>query len=323
MIRLPASNDYTRLNDSTGGVGVGWARDWRRLLVAHRLTRTRVEMSLMNDGEGAVGQSSPEHSRHGEQGEPRAGPLVVGREGDLEMAREVLSRLDRDGYLAGARQRSKRLAVIGIGGAIAAFTLPFEGLTATILGLWAYVGFGIGGLGLVLWLAINEFRAGGFERQGFDDGSEAVVDREVLITSFGALLLAWFVRATRQSAGARVLWSVLLGEESLPVVDAVADERHDVDADAVRKYNRLLSRAVQVSVAVVSLDLFLRHAPTDAIISYLATGGQAPTPAFGAPSVPAIGILESLSTPEWVAIFIGLLVLGGVVGLGLAVTLKR
>lgn len=274
-------------------------------------------------GTDGVEQSMPEHAGPDRQDAPEMEALEIGNEGDWEAARDLLGYLEDYERWEAIQGRLKRLAGISLGGAAAVFILPVSGLAGVILSLWSIVGLGFGSLSLFLWVSMNRYTQGAFEAPDVEDGSEIDVDREVIFLVLAVLILAWFVRATRHSARARVLWSLLMGEASLRAVDAVAEERHQVDDADMQTLNRKVTRAAQLSVGLIGIDLFIRYAPTDAIIFWLATGGQSPSWEIGGPTLPAVDICGSLSSLEWIGVFAGLLVVGAVVGVVLAVTFKR
>ena len=84
-------------------------------------------------------------------------------DGKFELAGELLGRFQRVGTLPTIRSRLKRLAGLGIGGAVAAFVIPLGGLSGVVLQLWAIIGLGLGGLSLLLWLSTKEFLNGWFD----------------------------------------------------------------------------------------------------------------------------------------------------------------
>ncbi len=106
-----------------------------------------------------------------------------------------------------------------------------------------------------------------------------------------------------------------MDEGSLSVVDDVAAESHHADDDTIRRHNRLFRRGAQVSVGVVTIDLLVRYVPLRSIIRSVTSSGQSPSPAFET--------VGSLSSADSILVLTGVLVVGSVVGLVLAVTLKR
>lgn len=77
------------------------------------------------------------------------------------------------------------------------------------------------------------------------------------------------------------------------------------------------------SVAIVTVDLLARFAPMGEIIGSVTSSDQSPSPAFQIPARPVVGSVGALSAAESILVVGGLLVVGSVVGLVLAVTLKR
>jgi hypothetical protein len=232
-----------------------------------------------------------------------------GSDGDYRRARALFAALERDGRLDGVVRRSKRLAGAGLVVALVAYDLSPGGLSGAILDVWGLVAFAVAVLGVLVWLAASAFRNG--ELDAPDGG--ATVDLETV----GAPVLVSLADRTHTSAGTRLLWSLLLGEATLPAASAVAAGTDTVDDAEVRRLRRSLERAAQASVVVVAVDLALRFVGVEAVAG-LFSGGEVPS----LPSPAGLADLLALSPAAWLAVFVAVLVGGGLVGLALAVAFK-
>jgi hypothetical protein len=268
-------------------------------------------------GERPEGRSSGADG--GDAGEGSTIRSGFGTETQYRTARDVLTRVERDGRLEAVRQRLGRVTVAALGAALVALNLSPGGLSGLVLSLWGYVGLGLGLLGGLVWLATGRFRDGDLERP--DDGGNGNGNTGVTVDlgTVGAPLLALLADGTGRSTGLRLLWSLLLGEGSLPAADAVA-AGPGVDKTDVARLRRSLTRAAWLSVGLVAVDLFVRYGPVDAVVALLA-GGAVREPTL--PSMPTLAPLGGLSTVEWVLVLVAVAVGGGLVGLVLAVTRKR
>lgn len=263
-----------------------------------------------------------ESERGSRSAEGRRPPRSSGDDGDLEesagyrRARELFRTLEREGHLDGVVRRSKRFAAGGLAVALVAYGVAPGGVSGVILDVWGLVAFGFAVLGLLVWLAASAFRADELDAPKTVEGGVSV-DLETV----GAPLLVSLADRTHTSAGVRLLWSLLLGEATLPAASAVASETDTIAEADVRRLRRSLRRAAWASVAVVAVDLTLRVVTVETVLGLLSGG----VTTGGSPSVPTLaGLADLLALPPaaWLAVFAAVLVGGGLVGLLLAVSRK-
>jgi hypothetical protein len=247
--------------------------------------------------------------------EERPAGSTADTDAEYERPRELFRTLDRQGHLRGVVRRSKRVGLAGLVVALFAYNLSPGGISGVILDAWGVVALGFAVLGLLVWLAASAFTDGEFDRSEATTGDGVGLDIETL----GAPLLVSLADRTHRSAGARLLWSLLLGAETLPAASAVATESDTVATEDVVRLRRTLERAAKASVVVVAVDLTLRLVTVETALGLLSGEGST---GVGLPSVARLGELLALSPAAWLVVFAGVLVLGGVVGLVLAVSSK-
>ncbi len=241
---------------------------------------------------------------------------AFGTSAEYTRAQAFFATLERDGHLDGVVRRSKRLVVAGLVVALLAYDFSPGGLSGVILDLWGMLAFGFAALGLAIWLAASAFERGELGvPESTDDGG--TLDLETV----GAPLLVSLADRTHTSAGVRLLWSLLLGEATLPAASAVAAETNAVTEQDVARLRRVLTQAAVASVAVVGVDLLVRVVGITTVLRLGTRGGTGELPS--PPGLAQFVELLTLSPAGWLAVFLAALVVGGVVGLGLAVTFKR
>lgn len=260
----------------------------------------------------------PRHSTDAGQREQRDSQpdarTEFGTASGYERARELFAALERDGHLDSVVRRAKRAAGGGLVVALFAYGVSPGGLTGAVLDVWALVAVGFAGLGLLVWLAASAFAEG---ELAAPDATDAGVTLD--LETVGAPLLVAMADRTNTSAGVRLLWSLLLGEATLPAAAAAADETDTVASGDVARLRRTLRWAAVASVVAVAGDLLLRVVGLEPVLALLAGGGSDLPPL---PGLAGLGELLALSPGAWLAVFAAVLVVGSVVGLAFAVSMK-
>jgi hypothetical protein len=232
-------------------------------------------------------------------------------EQNRERVLEVYERWDRTGRLEAVRERLFGVAVAGVLAAVLLSLVPDAGaLTPAVVGLVRVAGLGLAVAAYSVRTALenpDRLREADFENE--------------LVVALGTSALGGLYGATRESAPAVLAWRLLFRESprerSEYGTDPTTGSGGRVDEAAVAAWRSRLGAGAVALLAVVVVEQLTAGIGVDRLVELLAGagGGSAPGhPGLDGPAVP------EFSPGATVALLVGAVVVGGLIGLLLAVS---
>jgi hypothetical protein len=224
-------------------------------------------------------------------------------EQNRERVLEVYERWDRTGRLETVRDRLFGVAVAGVLAAVLLSVVPDAGaLTPAVVGLVRAAGLGLAVAAYSVRTALEDpdrLREADFENE--------------FVVALGTSALGGLYGATRESAPAVLAWRLLF-RESPP--ESVGRGERVEEAEVTAWRSRLRAGAVALAVVVV-IEQLTAGIGVDRLVALLTGSDDGSVP--GLPGFDGVAVPE-LSLAATVALLVGAVVVGGLIGLFLAVS---
>lgn len=219
------------------------------------------------------------------------GVHVNRREQIQSEAAPVLNRWQSGDELLAIRRRLRRLFGAGLFVILVQLALDPGGITGALISLWFLLSLPVAAMAACILVLLKDPRSA--PEMWWNNGTLATV---------GLVTLAGFTRVGRRTPLGRAAWRLVFGTDRPPFDDyefGTADS--NIDLSAVAKFRRYVYYAILGSVGIILVDQAVRQ------------------DGFGGGVEGTFGV--ELGLAGWLATYVGLLVLGVIVG-GLAAAME-
>lgn len=217
----------------------------------------------------------------------------------------VIQRWERDGADGSIRTRLSVFLVVSIAVIFLQQATSFSGLSGTVLNLWA-----------VAAVPTAAVTASVRKTLGDPGRADEIWFNQELLATVGLIVLAVLTKAGHKSAGGRLAWQLLFGEDTPDGMgSSLGSDGSTVDKSSVRELKQVLFFAVVGSALILVFEQVIVGNRWGS----LGDSGQSP----GGSSFDAFGGFDAfagLGTVEWFGISAVMVLVGTIVGAVLAVS---